>query len=191
MVRILTIPGTRCYTEGTVSKAEASAEVGESPLFFRPDTENQAAQMERTAQLQQRVETMLRDALPEVEVLLAEQISPGMLRVTIYRPGGVDVALCERVTRELSALRETYALEVSSPGIERPLVKPEHFRRVIGEPVAVKTERPIEGRRSFKGVLTDASDEKIELDQDGQPISIPLAAVRRSNLVVEQLGGTR
>ena len=108
--------------------------------------------MERTAQLQQRVETILRDTLPEVEVVLAEQISPG---------------------------------------IERPLVKPEHFRRVIGEPVAVKTEQPIEGRRSFKGVLTDASDEKIELDQDGQPISIPLAAVRRSNLVVEQLGGTR
>jgi len=148
--------------------------------------------MHQVTQLQTEVETMLRDGFPEVEVLLVDKPTPNRVRVFIDRDASpVDTDLLEQVTRELSPLRERYALEVSSPGIERPLVKPEHFRRVIGEPVAVKTEQPIEGRRSFKGVLTDASDEKIELDQDGQPISIPLAAVRRSNLVVEQLGGTR
>jgi ribosome maturation factor RimP len=147
--------------------------------------------VERQAQLQERIETMLREGFPEVEVLLAEQVSPGMLRVTIDRPGGVDLELCEQVSRALSTLRERYSLEVSSPGIERPLVKPEHFRRVVGEEVAVRTEEPIEGRRRFKGTLTDARDETIEIDQDGMPVRIPLAAIRRGTLVVEQVGGTR
>jgi hypothetical protein len=71
--------------------------------------------MGRSAELAQQIETTLRDRVPEVEVLLAEQPSPGLVRVTIDRPGGaVDLDLCERVTRELSAVRERYALEVSS-----------------------------------------------------------------------------
>jgi ribosome maturation factor RimP len=124
-------------------------------------------------------------------VLLVELPSPGLLRVTIDRPGGVDIDLCERVSKELSPLRERYALEVSSPGIERPLVKPEHYRRVIGNAVSVRTHEPVEGRRSFQGTLTDVTDEMIELDQDGSPVRIPLQSVRRSHLVVEQLGGRR
>jgi|tagenome__1003787_1003787.scaffolds.fasta_scaffold20989833_12 ribosome maturation factor RimP len=147
--------------------------------------------MQRDARLQEQVETILREAYPEVEVLLVEQLSPGMVRVFIDRPGGVDLDLCERVSTALAPVREQHALEVSSPGIERPLVKPEHFRRVVGEPVLVKTERAVAGRRSFKGVLTDAQEDMIQLDQDGEAVTIPLAAVRRSNLVVEQLGGTR
>jgi ribosome maturation factor RimP len=147
--------------------------------------------MERSAQLHNRVESMLRGTSPEVEVLLVELPSPGLLRVTIDRPGGVDIDLCERVSKELSPLRERYALEVSSPGIERPLVKPEHYRRVIGNAVSVRTHEPVEGRRSFQGTLTDVTDEMIELDQDGSPVRIPLPSVRRSHLVVEQLGGRR
>ena len=70
-------------------------------------------------------------------MLLAEQPSPGLVRVTIDRPGGtVDLDLCERVSRELSPLRDRYALEVSSPGIERPLVKPDHYRAATGQPRA-------------------------------------------------------
>ena len=85
--------------------------------------------MGSSAALQQQIESTLRTTVPEVEVLLAEQPSPGLVRVTIDRPGGVvDLDLCERVSRELSPLRERYALEVSSPGIERPLVKPDHYR---------------------------------------------------------------
>jgi ribosome maturation factor RimP len=96
--------------------------------------------MGSSAALQQQIETTLRTAVPEVEVLLAEQPSPGLVRVTIDRPGGsVDLDLCERVSRELSPLRDRYALEVSSPGIERPLVKPDHYRAAAGSRVHVRT----------------------------------------------------
>ena len=138
--------------------------------------------MERTAQLQQRVETILRDTLPEVEVVLAEQISPGMLRVTIDRPGGVDVALCERVTRELSALRETYALEVSSPGIERPLRTARHFAPYTGEKVFVEMVHVVDERRRFKGRLVAAGPESVEVEVDGRRHVLPLNGIRKAHL---------
>lgn len=146
--------------------------------------------MGRSAELTQQIESTLRDRVPEVEVLLAEQTSPGLVRVTIDRPGGVDLDLCERVTRELSAIRERYALEVSSPGIERPLVKPEHYRQAVGSRVQVRTEQPLEGRRQFTGTLIDAGNDEIEIDLDGERASLPYAAIRRGNLVA-QVGGKR
>jgi ribosome maturation factor RimP len=148
--------------------------------------------MGRSAELTQQIESTLRTRVPEVEVLLAEQPSPGLVRVTIDRPGGVvDVDLCERVSRELSALRDRYALEVSSPGIERPLAKPDHYRRVVGTRIHVRTEQPVEGRRQFTGTLIDASNDEIEIDLDGERARLPYAAIRRGNLVVDQVGGTR
>lgn len=146
--------------------------------------------MGRSTELTQQIESTLRDRVPEVEVLLAEQASPGLVRVTIDRPGGVDLDLCERVTRELSAIRERYALEVSSPGIERPLVKPEHYRQAVGSRVQVRTEQPLEGRRQFTGTLIDAGNDEIEIDLDGERASLPYAAIRRGNLVA-QVGGKR
>jgi ribosome maturation factor RimP len=147
--------------------------------------------MGRSAELAQQIETTLRDRIPEVEVLLAEQLTPGLVRVTIDRPGGaVDLDLCERVTRELSAIRERYALEVSSPGIERPLVTPEHYRRAVGSRVHVRTERPVDGRKQFTGTLMDARNDEIEIDLDGERASLPYTAIRRGNLVA-QVGGTR
>lgn len=122
--------------------------------------------------------------------MLAERPSPGQLRVVIDRPGGVDVDLCERVSRELSPLRERYALEVSSPGLDRPLVKPEHYRRAVGERVAVRTDAPVEGRRRFDGGLRAADDDGIEVEQDGRPVRIRYAEIRRSHVVYEPAGGT-
>ena len=148
--------------------------------------------MGRSAELTQQIESTLRDRVPEVEVLLAEQPSPGLVRITIDRPGGtVDLDLCERVSRELSALRDRYALEVSSPGIERPLVTPEHYRRAVGSRIQVRTERPVEGRRQFSGTLMDASNNEIEIDLDGERARLPYVAIRRGNLVADQVGGTR
>jgi ribosome maturation factor RimP len=147
--------------------------------------------MGRSAELVQQIETTLRDRAPEVEVLRAEQPSPGLVRVIIDRPGGaVDIDLCERVSRELSAIRERYALEVSSPGLDRPLVKPEHYQRAVGSRVQVRTERPVEGRRQFTGTLTDARNDEIEIDLDGERARVPYAAIRRGNLVA-QVGGKR
>src|SRR5215210_1437511 len=101
--------------------------------------------------LQQRIEGMLAGRVPDVEVLLAEQPSPGLVRVYIDRADGVDLDLCERITHELAPLRERYALEVSSPGVDRPLVKPSHFRRYLGREVTEQTAEPLSGRRRFRG----------------------------------------
>ncbi len=146
--------------------------------------------MNHTSPLQHEIESTLATRVPEVEVVLAERPSPGQLRVVIDRPGGVDVDLCERVSRELSPLRERYALEVSSPGLDRPLVKPEHYRRAVGERVAVRTDAPVEGRRRFDGGLRAADDDGIEVEQDGRPVRIRYAEIRRSHVVYEPAGGT-
>lgn len=146
--------------------------------------------MNHTSPLQHEIESTLATRVPEVEVVLAERPSPGQLRVVIDRPGGVDLDLCERVSRELSPLRERYALEVSSPGLDRPLVKPEHYRRAVGERVAVRTDGPVEGRRRFDGGLRAADDDGIEVEQDGRPVRIRYAEIRRSHVVYEPAGGT-
>jgi ribosome maturation factor RimP len=148
--------------------------------------------MGRSAELQTQIATTLRTRVPEVEVLLAELPSPGLLRVTIDRPDGVvDLELCQRVSRELTALRERFAVEVSSPGFERPLVTPEHYRRVVGNRVAVRTGDPVDGRRQFRGMLTEASDDEIELDLEGVRTRLPFAVIQRGNLVDDQVGGIR
>ena len=145
--------------------------------------------MNHSTRIQHEIESTLATRVPDVEVVLAERPSPGQLRVVIDRPGGVDLDLCERVTRELAPLREQYALEVSSPGLDRPLVKPDHYRRAVGERVAVRTDAPIDGRRRFDGELRSADDAGIELDQDGHAVRIRYDDIRRSHVVYEPSGG--
>src|SRR4051794_10097547 len=96
--------------------------------------------------IQTEIEERLAQAEPAVEVLLAEVVGGTTVRVFIDHPDGVTLALCERVTHHLASVRERYALEVSSPGSDRPLSKPEHFRRYQGRRVRVrlaqKRDRP-------------------------------------------------
>jgi ribosome maturation factor RimP len=122
---------------------------------------------------------------PDVEVLLVERPGAGRLRLFIDHPKGVDLALCERVTRQLGELLETYSLEVSSPGPERPLVKPEHFRRFLGRRVRVRTRSEHEGRKSFTGELVGATDDQVTVAADDGVVSIPYSDINRSNLVEE------
>jgi ribosome maturation factor RimP len=140
-------------------------------------------------QLQNEIEQMLHDRSPDVEVVLAERAGPGLVRVFIDHPQGVDIALCERVSRDLSPLRERFALEVSSPGVERPLVHPDHYRRAVGSKVDVRTVEPIDGRRHFTALLVAADDAGIDLEQDQQRVRIDYAAIRRGRLVFESWGG--
>lgn len=135
------------------------------------------------ADLQQTIEERLRDFDSEVELVALETPAAQTLRIYIDRPGGVDLALCETVTRELRDLLERYALEVSSPGIDRPLTKPEHFRRFLGRRARVRTTAPIEGRRNFTGTLRDADAETVSLETDGQAVRIPIQGIKRSNLI--------
>jgi ribosome maturation factor RimP len=138
--------------------------------------------------LQTEIETLLAQREPEVEVLLAELVGGGTLRVFIDHPDGVTLALCERVTGALSELRERYALEVSSPGRERPLSKPEHFRRFVGHRARIRTRqaRPaVPSRRSYTGELVGVSDTDVTLAADEGVVTIPYAEIRRCNLVEE------
>jgi ribosome maturation factor RimP len=122
---------------------------------------------------------------PDVEVLLVEQAGAGRLRLFIDHPNGVDLALCERVTRQLGELLEQYSLEVSSPGPQRPLVKPEHFRRFVGRRVKVRTRSEHDGRRSFTGELVGVTDDQVTVAADDGVVSIPYSDINRSNLVEE------
>jgi ribosome maturation factor RimP len=88
------------------------------------------------------IERRLAQVEPDVEVLLVEVLGGKCLRVFIDHPDGVTLAMCERVTLRLNDLREFYALEVSSPGSQRPLTKPAHFRRFLGHRARVRTHRP-------------------------------------------------
>jgi ribosome maturation factor RimP len=146
---------------------------------------------------QSEIEERLAASEPDVEVLLAEVVSGPAhptLRVFIDHPDGVTLALCERVTALLPDLRERYALEVSSPGVERPLTKPNHFRRFVGRRARVRLReaRPVptasasERRaKSFTGELVGVTDSEITLAADGGVIAIPYAEIHRSNLVEE------
>jgi ribosome maturation factor RimP len=140
-------------------------------------------------ELQSTIEQRIAGYDPEVELIALERPAAETLRLYIDHPQGVDLGLCERVTGELRELLESYALEVSSPGIDRPLTKPEHFRRFLGRQVKVRTEEAIAGRRNFTGTLTDADDETVALEADGSDIRIPLADIRRSNLIPD-FGGS-
>jgi len=122
---------------------------------------------------------------PDVEVLLVEPAGAGRLRLFIDHPKGVDLALCERVTRQLTELLEQYSLEVSSPGPARPLVKPDHFRRFVGRRVKVHTRSDHEGCRSFIGELVGATDDQVTVAADDGVVSIPYSDINRSNLVEE------
>jgi ribosome maturation factor RimP len=133
--------------------------------------------------IQAEIEARLSEVEPEVEVLLAEVVGSDLLRLFIDHPQGVTLDLCERVTKHLPELRERYALEVSSPGTERPLSKPEHFRRYVGRRARVRTRGDHDGRHSFTGELLNATDDVVTVAADTGVVSIAYADIHRSNLV--------
>lgn len=111
-----------------------------------------------------------------------------VLRLYLDKDGGPTVEELSRVSRELSELLDAdqsvpgpYTLEVSSPGINRPLKTPEHFMRFIGKRVRVRTHQAINGRRSFLGVLHEVREDKITLTQEGISHQIPFTMIEKSN----------
>jgi ribosome maturation factor RimP len=132
--------------------------------------------------LQAEIEGQLAASEPDVEVLLAE-VAGDALRLYIDHPDGVSLALCERVTHQLAAVRERYALEVSSPGIDRPLTKPQHFRRFLGRRARVRTRDARDGHTSFTGELVGATEEEVTIAVNDGVVAIPYSAIARSNLV--------
>jgi len=132
--------------------------------------------------LQDGIETRLGTAEPEVEVLLAE-VSGSTLRLFIDHPGGVTLALCERVSGLLNDYRDRYSLEVSSPGTDRPLTKPQHYSRFLGRHARVRLRDARDGHRSLTGELVGASDQEVTIAADGGVVTIPYDQIARSNLI--------
>ncbi|MGH2944518.1 MAG: ribosome maturation factor RimP [Solirubrobacteraceae bacterium] len=142
--------------------------------------------------IQTEIEARLAASEPDVEVLLAEVVGGSTVRLFIDHPEGVTLDLCERVTHALPEVRERYALEVSSPGTERPLSKPQHFRRYLGRRARVRTYGDVHDpadsggrRRSFTGELVGASDDAVTIAADSGVVAIPYAEIQRSNLIEE------
>ncbi len=128
-----------------------------------------------------------------IEIVTVEVIgskkSP-VVRVYIDAEGGVSFPELSDAQEWLGALLDeldpfpgAYTLEVSSPGIDRPLRTPDHFARFCGEEVKVRTEAPIDGRSSFRGTLAEATPEAIGIDIDGERLTIPFSAIKRANVV--------
>jgi len=132
---------------------------------------------------QEYIEERLAAVEPDVDVLLVEQVSGGKVRLFIDHPDGVNLALCERVTEHLRELLAEYSLEVSSPGPERPLTKPQHFRRFVGRRARVRTREDHGGRRTFTGELVGATDSEVTVAADTGVVSIPYSDINRSNLL--------
>jgi ribosome maturation factor RimP len=133
--------------------------------------------------LQSDIEQRLATAEPDVEVLACESAGSERVRLFIDHPDGVDLALCERVTGHLRDLLVDFGLEVSSPGPERPLSKPDHFRRFIGRRARVRLREPLDGHKSFTGELVGASDEDVTVAADSGVVTIPYSEINRSNLL--------
>jgi ribosome maturation factor RimP len=137
-------------------------------------------------QLQDEIETRLTEVEAGVELIALERAGNETLRLFIDHPDGVNLELCERVTKALPDLLENWGLEVSSPGPERPLSKPEHFQRFLGRRVRVKTSEKIAGRTSFTGELTAADAEQLRVAAPDGDVTIPLVSIHRSNLIPEK-----
>ena len=136
---------------------------------------------EKERTLERDITGTVEEALPGVEVLAVELSGPERFTVYVDRPEGVDLALCEQVTRLLSDYLREYGVDVSSPGPERPVRKPEHFQRALGRRVKLKTEG-----RKLRGEVTRADDDTVTVAADGGEVDIPYAEIVRGNLIEER-----
>jgi ribosome maturation factor RimP len=124
-------------------------------------------------------------SLPGVEVLALELSGPERMTVFVDHPQGVDHGLCERVTDVLRDYLNEYAVDVSSPGVERPLRRRPHFERVVGCTVSVRTA----DKRRFRGTVVAAGENALALGANGgERVDIPYDSIVRGNLIEE---GTR
>ena len=138
---------------------------------------------EKERSLQREISTRVESAMPDVEVLAVELAGPERFTVFIDRVGAnVDHALCERVTNELRDYLRDYTVDVSSPGLERPLRKPEHFRSVVGRRVSMRTE----SRKRLRGEVVNADERNVTVQTDNEAVQVPYMEILRGNLIDER-----
>lgn len=138
---------------------------------------------DREKSLQREISGRVEDAMPDVEVLAVELGGPERFTVYIDRVGAkVDHALCERVTDVLRDYLRDYTVDVSSPGIERPLRKPAHFRNAIGRRVQLRTE----SRKRLRGEVVDAGERAVTVKTETEAVEVPYGEIVRGNLIEER-----
>ena len=141
------------------------------------------------------LQQVIEQEIEGVELLLLEQVGDKRQRVVrlyVDHPSGVTHELCGRVSEvvgkaldEVDAFGEPYTLEVSSPGLERPLRKREHFEAQVGKKVYVKTKVPVEGSKVWQGTLADVTPEAIVVENDGRATKIELSDINSAHLIYE------
>jgi ribosome maturation factor RimP len=137
---------------------------------------------ERERQLQDEIAPRVEHDLPGVDVLAVELLTPSRFCVYVDHPQGVDHALCSRVTDVLRDYLREYTVDVSSPGLERPLRTQRHFAAAVGRRISVRTA----GKTKLKGVVVEAGDDQLALDAEGgERRQIPYGEVVRANLIDE------
>jgi ribosome maturation factor RimP len=124
-------------------------------------------------------------AVPGVEVLAVELLSPSRFCVYVDHAEGVDHALCARVTEILDGYRASYTIDVSSPGLDRPLRRPEHFRAAIGHDVQIRTAVEIAGKKKFRGPIVAVAERSLRIAEGEKELDIPYETIVRGNLIDE------
>jgi ribosome maturation factor RimP len=148
----------------------------------------------KVAELVEEIAKPIVDSM-ELELVDVEYVKEGAqwyLRVFIDKAEGIDLDDCQAVSQQLDTILDekdpipnAYILEVSSPGIERPLKKPEHFQRFAGSAIVLKTFAPIEGKKEFIGQLQGLNGSNIEVKINGNVMFFPLDKVASARLAVE------
>ncbi|MCO5315541.1 MAG: ribosome maturation factor RimP [Solirubrobacterales bacterium] len=131
------------------------------------------------------IESRLAELDPAIEFLAIEPSGPDGFRLVLDHPDGVTLELCERVTGSFPDLLAEHALEVASPGPERPLTNPSHFERFRGRRAKVTTLAPIDGRRNFTGTIMEADPDTVGIECDATLFRIPHDDIKRAHLVPE------
>ena len=135
--------------------------------------------LEKERQLQDEIASQVEQDLPGVDVLAVELLTPSRFRVYVDHPEGVDHALCARVTDALRDYLREYSVEVSSPGLDRPLRTQEHFEAALGRRVQFRT-----AGRKLRGEVLSAGDQAVTVAaSDGAETEIPYAEIVRANLI--------
>ncbi len=140
---------------------------------------------EREQSLQTEISEQVRDRLPDVDVLAVELAGPERFTVYVDHADGVDHALCERVTNVLRGYLDRYSVQVSSPGVERPLRTRDHFTQAVGRKAAVRTGTDIAGRKRFRGQVVSAGERTLRLQTANEAVDIPYEEIVRGNLIYE------
>ncbi len=117
-----------------------------------------------------------------------------LVKLYIDHDQGISVDDCADVSQQVSALLDVedpinvgYTLEVSSPGIERPLMELAHYREYIGHDIKLRLSWAIEQRKNFLGTLVGVGDDKIRLEVDGETFELPVNAIKRANLIYKEV----